>query len=71
MARAAALVSVLIVERPMCVDCISEKCGLRPATIEATLARLARFLKVHYFPKARCRACGENRPTYSIDRPAG
>ena len=70
MPRTAALVSVLIVERPMCANCIAEKSGLRPSTIEPTLASLACFLKVHRLPRARCRACGEDRPAYSIDRPA-
>lgn len=40
---------------------------MKPVRIKATLANISRALKVRYYEKARCRACGEDRPAISID----
>jgi len=63
-----AVVAALITERPMCMECICAKADLEPARVDALLMRLERVLKVHRLAKARCRACGENRATFSIDQ---
>lgn len=64
-----AVITSLILERPLCIECICEKSGMKPARVNALLAKIGRVMKVRKFPKARCRSCGEDRPTVSIDSP--
>jgi hypothetical protein len=52
-----ALLAVLIVERPLCVDCISEKSGLPTDQIEPFLTRIESKVPLSR-GEDRCRACG-------------
>jgi hypothetical protein len=51
------LLAVLIVERPLCVDCISEKSGLPTDQIEPFLTRIESKVPLSR-GENRCRACG-------------
>ena len=68
MPERSALVTALIVERPMCVRCIAERCGLAGRSVKQILARLDPLV-THRFTKARCRACGNDDEVYSVERP--
>jgi len=52
-----ALLAVLIMERPLCVDCISEKSGLITDEVEPFLARIESKVALSR-GKDRCRGCG-------------
>jgi hypothetical protein len=66
----AALVTALILDRPLCDDCLASKSGLGPVELEATLAAIRPVLKLHE-GEGRCRACGESAPVLSLERPRG
>lgn len=63
-----AIITALILERPLCFDCLCAKAGMKPLSVNRLLGQIGRVVKVHRMPKARCRSCGENRPTVSVDR---
>jgi hypothetical protein len=65
----AALITALILNRPLCVDCAAEKSGLSVSAIAATLAKVQTALQLHSAIN-RCRACGLVTAVFSIDRPS-
>jgi hypothetical protein len=58
-----ALVAVLIIERPLCVECIAEKSGIRHGDVEPLLARIATTIALTSTVE-RCRACGETKKVH-------
>jgi hypothetical protein len=62
-----ALVAVLIMERPLCVTCISEKSGITIAETEALLTRIEGTVSLT-LATDRCRACGEPTEVYWLSR---
>jgi len=58
-----ALLAVLIIERPLCVDCVAEKPAIRADEIEPLLARIATRIAITSAVD-RCRACGETKKVY-------
>jgi hypothetical protein len=52
----AALIAVLIIERPLCVNCISDKSGLSADEVEAYLGRVRRSVSVEHGAQRRSRA---------------
>ena len=76
--------AVLLVERPMCLDCIAAKAGVSPAEADraltiiathlplqrhATLTMMATDLQLQRHATERCRACGNAGPVYSLRSP--
>jgi hypothetical protein len=53
----AALISTVIIDRPVCVACISQKSGLSAEEIHSYLSRVAAAVSV-IRDTAACRACG-------------
>lgn len=68
MPRRAAIITALILERPLCIECLSAKSGMKPPAIERLLARISSAVNVRRCPRTRCRACGDIQTTISIDR---
>ena len=68
MPQRSALVTALIVERPMCVPCIAAKSGLGVADVTATLAAVGAGLRLHD-ATGRCRECGRTAAVMSLERP--
>jgi hypothetical protein len=66
--ESAALITGLILERPLCLDCLAAKSGLGATAVEAMLARVGTVMRLHRWTD-RCRACGETRETVSVARP--
>jgi predicted transcriptional regulator len=64
----AALVTGLILDRPMCVDCIAEKSGRSVSAIAATLTTVQTALVLHSAVD-RCRECGIVTAVFSIRPP--
>jgi hypothetical protein len=68
MAHRAALITALILERPLCIRCIQEKSGLRPPSLRTTLSNIRTVLRVRR-EHGRCRACGIVTSIVSLHRP--
>jgi len=64
-----AIITALLLDRPTCIECLSEKSGMKLARVEGILARISRVMRVQREPSGRCRACGEYRPVVSIGGP--
>ena len=63
----AALIAILIIDRPLCVTCISDKSGLSANQIESYLDRVRRTVSVERGIDL-CRRCGKSKDVYSILR---
>ena len=69
MPNRAAILTALILDRPMCEPCLSEKSGLGSADISALLGVIRTALKLHEGP-GRCRTCGETAAeVLALERP--
>jgi hypothetical protein len=64
-----ALVTALILDRPMCLSCTALKGGMSPQEAEEALRRIATVVGLHR-ALARCRDCGIATSVTSIERPA-
>jgi hypothetical protein len=53
----AALIAVLITDRPLCLPCVSDKSGLADNEVESYLRRIAHVVTLKR-GTGRCRACG-------------
>lgn len=65
MADRAALIAALIMERPLCVSCISSKTGLTHGEVESYMARIEDTMAVKQ-ALDRCRTCGSLEPVFSL-----
>ncbi len=64
--EATAVITALILDRPMCHDCLATKGGVSLREGEAILERIAAVLELHR-EVARCRACGGIARVVSVD----
>jgi hypothetical protein len=55
------LVTGLMMERPLCVDCLANKAGMSLTAIQASLVSIARTIVITR-AQDRCRACGTIGP---------
>jgi hypothetical protein len=69
MPETAALVTALIMERPLCMSCLCMKTGADPNAIEVTFTRIGHVLALKREGAGRCRACGEIGVVFSLERP--
>ena len=67
MPESAALLTALILERPLCAECIAVKGGLTAAEIEHGFNAVRRVLNL-VETLDRCRACGELREVFALAR---
>ena len=65
MMQHSALIAALILQRPLCLDCISAKAGLSTAEVDGYLHVIGRALELRRI-EDRCRACGENATVFSF-----
>ena len=63
----AIITAALIIEGPLCLDCIAVKAGFGPATTEVSLARIKNALILRRDETGRCRACRTNGVVFSLD----
>jgi hypothetical protein len=63
-----AVITALILDRPMCLDCIATKSGMTVTDTEAVVQRIATALKL-YREVARCRMCSAIARTVALDPP--
>jgi hypothetical protein len=64
---AAIITAALIIERPLCLDCIAVKAGVGTAAAEVTLARIRSALILQRDAPGRCRDCGSIGVVFSLD----
>jgi hypothetical protein len=65
----AALVTTLITERPLCLDCIATKALATSGVAAAILVKIERVGQLHRHTTERCRACGVIGVVFSVERP--
>ena len=58
MPQTVAVITALILERPMCFACIAAKTGTSETGVEATLATIGPVVEIYRDHDGRCRACG-------------
>ena len=64
-----ALVAALLLEGPLCLECMKTKSGLAQTDeIVATLRRVVRLLVLRRYELDRCRACGEEHQVFVLER---
>ena len=68
MPQTAAVVTALILERPLCFACIAAKAGTSETGVEATLARITPVIELDRDHDGRCRACGNGGLVVSVHR---
>lgn len=63
------ILTALILDRPMCEVCLTDKSGLRSADVARFLGLIRTALKLHE-AVGRCRTCGASTRVLSLYRPA-
>jgi hypothetical protein len=63
----AAVIGVLIMDRPMCLDCIGTKTGVSAGEVKRRLDEIGKGLAI-VESEDRCRVCGEPATVFSINR---
>jgi len=68
MPERAALIAVLLIDRPLCLKCVSSKSGLSVMIIDTYLERMRKTVTVHRADDERCSACGLITSVASLTR---
>ena len=61
-----ALITALIVGRPLCVDCIALRATVSVTEVYAYLDTIGTYLTVQHHENDRCRTCGAPGKTYFV-----
>jgi hypothetical protein len=69
MPETVAMVTALILERPMCLDCIARKASISLNDVEAAFLHIARVVGLRRFTSERCRACGNIGLAFLLTKP--
>jgi hypothetical protein len=64
-----AIVTALILERPLCLRCLVDKSGASRPQVALALRRIGGVLTLHRTPRRRCHACGTVGRVVFVDRP--
>jgi hypothetical protein len=64
----AALITALIVDRPLCLSCIADKSGVTVERVSEVLHAIGSALALTRRTD-RCAACGTATTTYAVGRP--
>jgi len=65
-----AAITALVLDRPICLDCIAVKTGVTVAEVETIVPKIAAALKL-YRDVTPCRTCDRAKRVLSLDRPTG
>ena len=60
------VITVLIIERPLCLQCISDKAQVSVRTVRDYLDKLDTTMGVKRAANDRCRGCGSTGNTFSL-----
>ena len=64
----AALITALILEPPMCLQCLTAKAGMTGPSVRAYLEQISKAVNLQQWPRERCQACGIVGHVVSIGR---
>jgi hypothetical protein len=64
----AALITTLILERPMCLQCLTAKAGMTGPSVRSYLEQISKAVNLQQSARERCQACGTVGPVVSIGR---
>jgi|RhiMetdeSRZDD1v2_1073273.scaffolds.fasta_scaffold02709_8 hypothetical protein len=64
----ASLIALLLIERPMCLDCICEKVGVSTIEGDRYLTTIGAALALQR-SEEQCSRCGKTSPVYSLNHP--
>lgn len=65
------LITALILERPMCVTCLSERSKLSLDATQTVLTVIGRAVKLRREERSRCRGCERLGEVFYVERPEG
>ena len=68
MPEISAVITALIIERPLCVECIALRTQVSVGAVKAYLPKLDKMVTVHRGVEDRCRACGRIGDTFWLSR---
>ena len=63
------LITALILERPMCVECLARRANMTVEATHTVLAVIGRALALHRDEASRCRGCEKRASVFYVDRP--
>jgi hypothetical protein len=61
-----AVIALLLLERPTCLDCIAMKAGLTVTEVDRYLTIIGTTLALARHDSERCRVCGNVGPAFSL-----
>ena len=64
------LITALILERPMCLECLARRAGLTVEAAHTVLAVIGRALRLHRDESSPCRACEKIGVVFHVERPS-
>jgi hypothetical protein len=64
----AALIAVLIMDRPLCLQCLSTRTQLPLSEVEHYLERIGARLQIDRQEHAHCRGCGDETTVFAVHR---
>jgi hypothetical protein len=70
MPEKAALITALIMERPLCMDCIVARATATTNDVEASFLRIQHVMELRRADMERCRTCGTIGVVFSLGRPS-
>jgi len=63
-----AVIAVLIMDRPLCLECLSAKTDLPVTEVDRYLGVIETSLQLDRHPDARCHACGMETAVFALHR---
>ena len=63
------LITALILERPMCLECLARRANMTVEAAQTVLAVIGRALRLHRNEMAPCRMCEKLGLVYHVERP--
>jgi hypothetical protein len=64
------LVTALILERPLCMPCLTEKTNATAGKIDEAIMNIEHLLERVHRETGRCRSCGNVGAVLYLDRPS-
>jgi hypothetical protein len=68
MPEISAVITALIIDRPLCVDCIALRAQVSVPTVKDYLPKVGSMARLQHGVEDRCRACGHIGDTFSLSR---
>jgi hypothetical protein len=65
------LITALILERPMCLDCLARRAGMSVDAARTVLTVIGRALRLNRDDASPCRSCEKLGTVFHVERPAG